>query len=139
MAENLLLQLQILSGIPNNFHYRYDSGLETNDFCNKDLGLAWFVVPVFGFPAVPLGRFFLGMSLLLTGKFFCLRLVFVAYGQLAWSFLLTVCSFLLMVEIRFGLFTYGSACPEVRFGLFCLRFPPSGNWVWSFLLTVPPP
>ena len=48
---------------------------------------------------------------------FHLRLVFVACGQLAWSFLLTV-------EIRFGLFClrwkiglvfsiYGSPCPEI--------------------------
>ena len=69
---------------------------------------------------------------------FYLRLVFVAYGQLAWSFLLTVWSFLLTVEIRFGLFclrfprlrklglvffAYGSPRPEIGFGLFCLRFP----------------
>ena len=71
------------------------------------------------------------------------RLVFVAYGQLAWSFLLTV-------EIRFGLLCLRwksvwsflltvPPWPEIRFGLFCLRFPLSGNWVWSFLLTVPPP
>ena len=42
-----------------------------------------------------------------------LRLVFVAYGQLAWSFLLMV---------------------EIRFGLLCLRW----KSVWSFLLAVPP-
>ena len=41
------------------------------------------------------GLFYLRVSL------FCLRLVFVAYGQLAWSFLLTV---------------------EIWFGLFCLRW-----------------
>ena len=85
--------------------------------------------------------------------FFYVRLVFVAYGQLAWSLLLTV-------EIRFGLlclrwkiglvfFTYGSSVrsflltvppwPEIRFGLFCLRFSLSEYWVWSLLLTVPPP
>ena len=53
------------------------------------------------------GLFYLRVSI------FYLRLVFVAYGQLAWSFLLTV-------EIRFGLFlAYGE------------------NLVWSFLLTVP--
>ena len=54
------------------------------------------------------------------------------------------------VEIRFGrfclqwkfglvLFTYGSLRLEIRFCLFYLQFPPSGNWVRSFLLTVPPP
>ena len=50
------------------------------------------------------GLFYLRVSL------FCLQLVFVAYGQLAWSFLLTVWSFSLTVEIRFD--------------LFYLRFPP---------------
>ena len=58
-----------------------------------------------------------------------LTVVFVAYGKWAWSFLLTV-------EIRFGLFLL---TVEYRFGLFYLRFPPSGSWIWSFLLTVPPP
>ena len=53
---------------------------------------------------------------------FCLRLRLFTYG---WSSLLTV--------IWLGLFTV-----ENRFGLFYFRFPPSGNWVWSFLLTVPP-
>ena len=53
----------------------------------------------------------------LRPRLFYLRLVFVAYGTLVWSFLLTV---------------------ENRFGLFYLRFPPSENWIWSFLLTVPP-
>ena len=38
---------------------------------------------------------------------------------------------LLMVEIRFGRFVL---VVEDRFGLFCVRFPPSGNWVF----TVPP-
>ena len=57
---------------------------------------------------------------------FCLRLVFVAYCQLALSFLLTV-------EIRFclfayggnqfGLFTYGSPCPEIGFVLFTYGSP----------------
>ena len=42
-----------------------------------------------------------GGSFLLTGKSFYLQLVFVAYSQLAWSFLLTV---------------------EFRFGLFCLQW-----------------
>ena len=68
------------------------------------------------------------------------------------SLLLTVTlvwSLLLKAEIRFGLlclwwkisevfFTYGSPRLEIGFGLFCLRFPPPGNQVWSFLLTVPP-
>ena len=84
-----------------------------------------------------IGLFYLRLIL------FYLRLVFVAYGQLAWSFLLTV-------EIRFGLLCLRwkpvwsflltvPPWPEIRFGLFCLRFPLSGNYVWSFLLTVPPP
>ena len=73
----------------------------------------------------------LGRSFLLTGKsFFCLRLVFVAYGQLAWFFYL---------RLKFGLvfFAYSGKSvwsflltvptgPEIRFGLFCLRFPLSG-------------
>ena len=70
-----------------------------------------------------LGRF------LLTVGLGCLRLVLVAYG---W--------------IWFGLFTYGCnlvwsslLMVEIEFGLFYLRFPLSGNWVWSSLLTVPPP
>ena len=47
--------------------------------------------------------------------------------------------FYLRVCVGLVFFTYGSPPPpEIRFGLFCLRFPPSGNWVWSFLLTVPP-
>ena len=66
------------------------------------------------------GLYYLRLSL------FYLRLVFVTYGELAWSFLLTV-------EIRFGLFLL---TVENRFGLFYLRFPSSGNWIWSFLLTV---
>ena len=68
-------------------------------------------------------------AFLLSSK---LRLVFVAYGQLAWPFLLTV-------DIRFGLFCLRfkiglvffalvflltvTPRPEIRFGLFCLRFP----------------
>ena len=77
---------------------------------------------------------------------FNLRLVFAAYGQFAWSFLLTV---QVTVEIRFGLFcllwnsvwyflltvppvrklglvffAYGSPCPEIGFGLFLLTVPP---------------
>ena len=67
----------------------------------------------------------MGKSFLLT------RLVFVAYGQLAWSF---------FSRLRFGLvffaygpppgrklglvfFAYGFPCLEIGFGLFCLRFP----------------
>ena len=80
--------------------------------------------------------FWVGFFYLRLGPF-CLRLVFVAYGQLAWSFLITV-------EFRFGLFylrskiglvflltvpprqklglvflAYGSPPPEIRFGFFC--------------------
>ena len=69
-----------------------------------------------------------GRSFLLTGKSFlltvglcCLRsvgLVFFTYGRNSvWSSLLTV-------EIGLVFFAYGS--------------PLAGNWVWSFLLTVPP-
>ena len=54
-----------------------------------------------------------GRSFLLMVRYFFLRLVFVAYGKLAWSFLLPV---------------------EIRFGLFCLRW----KVVWPFLLTFPP-
>ena len=72
---------------------------------------------------------------------FYLRLVFVAYGQLAWSSLLTVeirfgrsayggnsvWSFLLTVpparKLGFVFFAYGSPRPEIGFGVFCLRFP----------------
>ena len=59
----------------------------------------------------------MGRSFLLTARFFYLRLVFVSYGSLAWSFLLTV-------ENRFGLFYLQFPRPELGFGLFCLRFPP---------------
>ena len=57
-----------------------------------------------------------------------LRLVLVTYGRLAWSFLLTV-------DIRFGLF-----CLQWKIGVVFLTYssPPSGHWVWSFLLTAPP-
>ena len=83
-----------------------------------------------------------GLSVLRL-SLFCLRLVFVAYGTLAWSLLLTV-------EIRFGLcylwwniglvfFAYGSPRPQPGLGLLCLRLPPSQLWVWSFLLTVQRP
>ena len=67
----------------------------------------------------PLGELFeclVGLFYLRLGLF-CLRLVFVAYGNLVWSFLLTV---------------------ENRFGLFYLRFPPSGNWFGLFCLRFPP-
>ena len=81
-------------------------------------------------PQIWAGLFYLRVSL------FYLRLVFVAYGQLAWSFLLTVeigFVFLLTVENRLGLFylrfppvrklglvffAYGSPGPEIGFGLF---------------------
>ena len=66
------------------------------------------------------------------------RLVFVAYVELGWSFLLTVeirfghggksvWSFVLMVPLvrkfDFAFFAYGSPRPEIGFGLFHLRFP----------------
>ena len=58
---------------------------------------------------------------------FCLWLVLVAYGNLAWSFLLMLWltfgwSLLLAIENRFGIF---SGCPL------------SGNWVVSFCLQFP--
>ena len=70
-----------------------------------------------------LGLFYLRLVFVTYGGLLCLRLkfglVFFTYGRnSAWSFLLTV-------EIGLVFFTYGSPCPE--------------NWVWSFLLTVPPP
>ena len=58
-----------------------------------------------------------GRSFLLTAKFFLLAVGLCRLWSFALVFLLTV---------------------ENRFGLFYLRFPPSGNWVGSFLLTVPP-
>ena len=73
-----------------------------------------------------------GLFYLWSG-FFTYGLVFVAYGKLAWSFLLTV-------EIRFGLsclrwkfafdfyFWFTPPIRKLRFGLFCLRSP-SG---WPF-------
>ena len=61
--------------------------------------------------------FRMGRSFLLTVK------SSISYG---WSLLESAWSFLLTVEIRFGLFTYGSPRPEIGFGLLCLRFPPSG-------------
>ena len=74
------------------------------------------------------------------------------YISVGRSFLLTARSFLLtarslLLTLKFGLvfFTYGwnsvwsfLLTVENRFGLFYLRFPPSGNYFWSFLLTVPP-
>ena len=62
-------------------------------------------------PLNRVGLFYLRVSL------FYLRLVFVTYGQLAWSFLL-------MVEIRFGLF-----CLRWKIGLvfFTYGSPRSGN------------
>ena len=69
-----------------------------------------------------------GLCFLRLGLFY-LRFVFVAYGNLVWSFLLAV-------EILFGLF-----CLRWRLGVvFLLTLPPpSGNWIGSFSLTVPPP
>ena len=57
-----------------------------------------------------------GLFYLRLGLFY-LRSVVVAYGNLVWSLYLRL---------------------KNRFGLFYLRFPPSANWIWSFLLTVPP-
>ena len=56
-----------------------------------------------------------GRSFLLTAGFFYLQLVFVASGQLAWSFLITV-------EIRFGL-----SCLRSKVGLvfFTCGLPPA--------------
>ena len=65
------------------------------------------------------GLFYLRLSL------FYLRLVFVAYGNLVWSFLLTV-------ENRFGLFYLRSPRPKIGFGLFFLRFPPVQKLVLVF-------
>ena len=68
--------------------------------------------------------------LMKRGRFFCLwlglfylRLVFVAYGN-CFFFFHWVC-------FRFGLIFAcgGIACSGIGFGLFCLRFPPSGNWI----------
>ena len=52
---------------------------------------------------------------------------------------------LVYLRLKFGLvfFVFGGKSvrsflltvppgPEIWLGLFCLRFPPSGNWVWSF-------
>ena len=50
------------------------------------------------------------------GLFYTYNWSWAAYGKLTWSFLLTV---------------------EIRFGRFLLTVPPSGNWVWSFLLFPP--
>ena len=38
------------------------------------------------------------------------------------------------LKFRLVLFAYGGN----RFSILCLRFPTSGNWIWSFVLTVPP-
>ena len=70
----------------------------------------------------------MGRSFYIRASLFYLRLVFVAYGQLAWSFLFKVWSFCLWWKFGLVFFTYGSPPPaEIRFGLFCLRFPP----VWK--------
>ena len=65
--------------------------------------------------------FFLGGSFLLTARSFLLT---VGLCYLRWSFLLAV-------EIRFGLFYL-----RLKFGLVFLAY--GGKSVWSFLLTVPP-
>ena len=55
------------------------------------------------------------------------RLVFVAYGKLAWSYLLTA-------EIQFGLF-----CLRSKIGLFFFTYSSaSRNLIWSFLFAVSP-
>ena len=67
------------------------------------------------------GVFYLQLGL------FCLQLVFVAYGNLVWSFLLAVeiwfGLFCLRLKIGLVFFAYRSPRPEIGFGLFYLRFP----------------
>ena len=75
-------------------------------------------------------------SFLLTVGLCCLRSI--RFGFFCSQLKFGLVFLLLMVENRFGLFCYGSARLEIGLGLFGLRCPPSGNWVWSFLLTVPP-
>ena len=71
---------------------------------------------------------FVKVGFLLTVRFFYLRLVFVVYGQLAWSFSFTV-------EIRLGLFAYGAK--SVRF-LFIVSLPsPRPEIGFVFFFTVP--
>ena len=72
-----------------------------------------------------------GLFYLRLGLFY-LRLVCVAYGNLAWSFLL-------MVEIGLVFFTYGAPIRKLGLVFSAYGSPPAGNWFWSFLLTVPPP
>ena len=80
---------------------------------------------------------------MLTARFVYLPLVFAAYGQFGRIFLLTVQilfglrSSFLTVEIGLVFFTYGCPRPEIAFGLLCLRFSTSRNWVWSVLISVP--
>ena len=68
----------------------------------------------------------MGRSSYLRVSLFYLRLVFVAYGHLAWSFLLTV-------DLRFGLF-----CSRWKLGFvfFAYGFPRPEK-ICSFLLTFP--
>ena len=87
--------------------------------------------------SLKLGRSFLvtGKSFLLTVGLCCLLSIALVFLTCGWN---SVC-FLLTVENRFGLFyLWLKIGPEIRFGRFCLRLPPSGNLVWSFLLTVFP-
>ena len=120
MSKNILLEISSKSAPLSSGHIRPRQG---TDICN--LG------------APPPLDFFQGRSFLLTGKSFYLRLVFVAYGQLAWSF------FYLRLKFGWVFSAYGRKsvwsflltvppCPEIRFGLFLLTVPPSGNWVCFF-------
>ena len=75
-----------------------------------------FLPPNFQTRRNRVGLFYLRLGL------FCLQLVFVAYGNLAWSFSYG-CS-VLMVENRFGLFYIRfPPGPEIGFGLFTYGSP----------------
>ena len=101
-------------------------------FSNPLFQAAWFATLAL-FSGVGYGPLSCWNRQRLLGRSFYLRVshfYLLAYGQLAWSFLLTV-------EIRFGLFAYWGKSvwsflltvpprPEIRFGLFFLRFAPSG-------------
>ena len=70
----------------------------------------------------------LGRSFYLQLGIFYLCLVFVAYGNLLG---------LLYLRLEFGLVLF---CLRRKISLvFLLWLPQSGNWIWSLLLTVPPP
>ena len=84
---------------------------------------------------------FRGRSFLLTGKSFLLTVGLLTVNWLG----------LFYLRLKFGLvlfayggksvwsfFTYGSPCPEIRFGLFLLTVPPCPEIGFGlFLLTVP--